>query len=566
MVDKKLMEMLRRLFRIQSERVMVTDDYAELCDYLGVVKMYYDQTVEEKEGYRDIRTGLLFRNNNMESGRVVLYDSGEETGDFRMEFPYYVRGTHYVTAYLEFKKGINEKKLDKDLFQFLSDLTYVLVSRQKMRKTLYYAEYSDMMTGIPNVLFIKKKYNEIIQTASPYDYTVLYVNLKNFRVINEVAGVRAGDEAIIQYSQKALTYVAPNEGVCRMGGDNFVFFVKNEKFEELLNRLKSVKISDLKASPEQTFEISAWVGVSRPVVGEKADMMFRINEAAIACTVAKTRMKQEVVYFTEELKKMSGESKRIIAAFKPAVERHEFKPYFQPKVDMLTGELVGLEALCRWQHGDTMIYPDKFIPALDKEGLIHELDMTILRNTCEAVAVWKSMNMNPVRVSCNFSRKNLFVPDIEEKIINVIREYGLSESDIEIEITESVMESEYDRLLEFTKKLHAAGLSLAVDDFGTGYSSLSLIHNIDADIIKIDKSFVDELTVNEKSRILIESIISIASRLNMSVIAEGVETREQGRALLAMGCNLAQGYYYGKPVDFETATGIVQSHHYEPVG
>ena len=175
------------------------------------------------------------------------------------------------------------------------------------------------------------------------------------------------------------------------------------------------------------------------------------------------------------------------------------------------------------------------------------------------------MGLTPPRVSSNFSRKNLYVPDIEEKIYSVIQENGLDSGDVEIEITESVKESDYDRLIEYVKTLKNLGIHISIDDFGTGYSSLSLIHNIDADVVKIDKSFVDEITNESKAKILIESIISIAHRLKMSVIAEGVETAEQGRALLDFGCSYAQGYYYSKPVDFETATSLISDPPFLPI-
>ena len=164
-----------------------------------------------------------------------------------------------------------------------------------------------------------------------------------------------------------------------------------------------------------------------------------------------------------------------------------------------------------------------------------------------------------------FSKKDLFVPKIESKILKVIEENGLSTDDVEIEITESTKDVEYERLIKFVKTLKENGLFISIDDFGTGYSSLSLLHNIDADVIKIDKSFTDMITADDKTAILVESIITIAQRLKMEIIAEGVETKEQGKKLVELGCNLAQGYYYSKPVDNQSATEIINSCDYEPV-
>ena len=163
------------------------------------------------------------------------------------------------------------------------------------------------------------------------------------------------------------------------------------------------------------------------------------------------------------------------------------------------------------------------------------------------------------------SKKDLFVPKIESKILKVIEENGLSTDDVEIEITESTKDVEYERLITFVKTLKENGLFISIDDFGTGYSSLSLLHNIDVDVIKIDKSFTDMITADDKTAILVESIITIAQRLKMEIIAEGVETKEQGKKLVELGCNLAQGYYYSKPVDYQSATEIINSCDYAPV-
>ena len=292
---------------------------------------------------------------------------------------------------------------------------------------------------------------------------------------------------------------------------------------------------------------------------------MRVEQASVACSLGKHQLKRSVVYYDNDLAAMMKRAREITAMFRPAVASHEFTPFFQPKVNMLTGELVGLEALCRWKHDGSYIYPDRFIPVLDRQGLIHDLDMTILDETCAAIRRWLDMGLTPPRVSFNISRKNLFVPDIEHKILDIIQKHGISTDALEIEITETAKEDEIDRLKGFLAILKQNGLQIAIDDFGTGYSSLSLIHSISADVIKIDKSFVSALRLDNKSGILVETIIQIAERLEMDVIAEGVETADEGRALINMGCCNAQGYYYSRPVDFDSVTGIIRKNHFEPI-
>ncbi|MCR5775429.1 MAG: bifunctional diguanylate cyclase/phosphodiesterase [Lachnospiraceae bacterium] len=575
--NQELLNGIKELMHNTVYETLDAEAYGEICRKVNVSKMYYDIALDNPERYRDQTNGKLIIADEMRADKIILYDNGEETG-LTLTYPYYYGDIEYVHAFIEFPKGVSKEDLDLEVYQMMADLIYVIVSRKNMRQMLDFAEISDPMTGIPNVVYIKRRYAEIIKEIPAEEVSVLFINLRNFKYINEVAGSKAGDEAMVSIAKKLLSLVDVRyEACCRLGGDNFVMLIRSERMEELSAQLRNLKISDLESAPNQVFKIACWVGVSDGKTGKngvsdgktgknRVSITDRLNEAAAACNIGKGNLKKDIVYYDGELVRMMGDNRKIVAIFKPAVKNQEFIPYFQAKVDMTSGELVGFEALCRWIHKGEFIYPDRFIPVLDKEGLIHELDMAIFSATCKSIRSWKDMGYKPPRVSSNFSRKNLYVPDIEEKMISVIREHGLETSDVEVEITESVREADYERLIEFVGTLKKYGVHISIDDFGTGYSSLSLIHNIDADAIKIDKSFVDEVISEGKARILIESIISIANRLKMSVIAEGVETADQGRTLIGFGCNYAQGYYYSKPVDFETATGIVANPSFEPIG
>ncbi|MBO4847463.1 MAG: GGDEF domain-containing protein [Lachnospiraceae bacterium] len=555
---------IRSLFRIASDEKLDNKSFTDICEHLGVAKMYYDMDLGGEERYRDHRSGNLVMAEKEADNKIILYDNGEKT-DLKMTYPYYYYGAEYVHAYIEFKEGITREDIDDNLFQFLADLIYLLVSRRNMRLMLDYAETVDALTGIPNVVFMKRQFEQITQTIPPQEFLVIRVNIQNFKYMNEVGGSLCGDEAMIKYSRMLVHLIDEDEGVCRLGGDNFAFYIHKEHMSDLIEKLNNVVLTDLKYAPGRSFEMMAWIGVSELKEGEHKVFGQRLGEASSACDIAKGQLKQQVVYFNNAIVNMIDHGHDIIAMFRPAVRNREFHPFFQPKVDMRTGKLVGFEALCRWIHDGKFIFPDQFIPIIDKAGLIPDLDMAIFDRTCACIRQWKDMGLNPPRISTNFSRKNLFVQDIEEKILGTIKENGLTTDDLEIEITESVKVQEYDRLIEFVKYLKNNGVHIAIDDFGTGYSSLSLIHNVDVDIIKIDKSFVDNLLDDDRSRVLSHSIISIADKLGIGIIAEGVETREQGEMLLKLGCNVAQGYYYGKPVDYNEATEIIKNSEFEPI-
>ena len=555
---------LRLLLKAAADDHLDEEAYRPICTDLGVCRMYYDMDLGDDNRYRNHRTGRLVMADVEQNNMIMLYDSGEKSDD-KLKYTYYYDGIEYVHAYIEFKEDNDKERQEPEVYRFLSDVVYILASRRNMRLMLDHAEITDVLTGIPNMAYIHKKYKVITATVPPQELLVLRINLQNFRYINETAGAKAGDEAIIQYSRKIIHFVREDECVCRMGGDNFCMFIHRDNLDDVAQKLNNVVISHLQNAPNHTYEVSAWIGVSDVTAEQKLNFTARLNQASIACEMGKTRLKTNIVFFSQELEDMIKRGRDIIAMFRPAVRDKEFHPFFQAKVDMRTGELTGFESLCRWIHDGRFIYPDQFIPVLDKEGLIPDLDMAIFRETCASIRKWKDMGLNPPRISSNFSRKNLFVPDIEERILAVIDEYGLDTGDLEVEITESIKDGEQDRLMDFVRHLKKHGLHIAVDDFGTGYSSLSLIHNIDADVIKIDKSFVDEIPGDSKSGVLIESIITIAGKLGMSTIAEGVETAEQGAALLKMGCFHAQGYYYSKPVDFDSATVLISECPFKPI-
>ena len=563
-VGDKINSDIKELFRTASEEALTNDSFADICKHLGVAKMYYDMDLGDEDRYRDHRSGNLVMAEKEAGNKIILYDSGEKT-DLMKVYPYYYYGAEYVHAYIEFKEGISDRDLDRELFRFLADMIYLLVSRKNMRMMLDYVETIDVLTGIPNVVYMRRRYDQAINTVPAHEWLVLRVNVQNFKHMNEVGGARCGDETIIKYSRILLRMVDDDECVCRLGGDNFALFIHKEHLDDLIKKLECVVMDHLETAPNRTFELSAWIGISQLNEGENKPLGARLNEASTACDLGKSRFKQSVVYYNADMNRIISQGHDILAMFKPALRKGEFIPFFQPKVDMRNGELVGFEALCRWKHEGTFIYPDQFIPILDRSGLIPDLDIAIFDRTCATIKKWKDMGLNPPRVSTNFSRKNLFVENIEEKILKIIKDNGLAVDDLEIEITESVKEHEYDRLIEFVKRLKSCGLHIAIDDFGTGYSSLSLLHNVDADIIKIDKSFVDTMMTDVKAGVLVESIISIADRLGIATIAEGVETAQQGEALLNIGCHLAQGYFYGRPVDPEATAELLKSPHFEPV-
>jgi len=521
---------------IQSEIVM---QYVKSCAKNNIAKIY---TVGDNDS------------------ETVLFDIGiSDVNKHSISFPIKDDNGRCVMAHIEFLSCANPNEVDLDNCKYIVAMLYIAKSLSDCREECQKAKLTDAQTGIPNVIAISRKYNKIRKKMKAQNLVVLFINIQNFKYINETNGAKHGDDVLRAYANALTGIVDEEECVCHMGGDSFGMFIKIEHKHDVLSKLKCIFIGHLRKNSEKTFEISSWIGLSECDKNTSKTFIERLDEASTACFMGKGRLKKNVVTYSNELRRKMDENREIIAMFRPAILNHEFTPFFQAKVDMETGDLVGFESLCRWIHNGRFIYLDQFIPLLDKEELIPDLDMTIFDETCRAISRWKEMGLNPPRISSNFSRKNLFVPSVEKKIYETIKKNNIDVNDVEIEITESVKESETNRLIDFVHQLKNYGIHISIDDFGTGYSSLLLIHNIDADVIKIDKSFIEELPEDRKSIVLIESIISIAKNLNMTLIAEGVETAEQGKKLIELGCSTAQGYYYSKPMDFEAATEVIRN-------
>ncbi|MBR1523121.1 MAG: EAL domain-containing protein [Lachnospiraceae bacterium] len=557
-IEQKAEEIVHKFVHNNASR----EDYRELYDLLGVVKVAFRMDFEKDPMSRGMGPEFVVESERDEDGEVVLFESGTEYKD-KLDFSFSRVGADDVrcTWYLNNKTHL--EYIDTERYIRTAEKLYLIQSVRNMRKMLDFARKHDPQSGIPNGVGIRYLYREAHQANPDIKYAVLYVNLQNFKYINERIGSKGGDEAIVQYARRLTLCVDAEEGVCRLGGDNFVLFIKPENLDRIIHRLSQFTIEDLKEAPDKNFTLSAWIGVAAN--DHDDEIGTRIEHASIANMFAKQRLKQSVVFYSEQFRDMLNHNKRIASLFMPALSKHEFHAYFQAKVDMETGELAGFETLCRWIHDGEFIFPDQFIPVIDRLGLIYELDMEILRLTCESIRKWLDMGLNPPILSVNFSRKDIFVPDVEQEILKMVESYDITPRHVEIEITETASESEYARIIDFTKNLKSMGFRIAIDDFGTGYSSLSLIHNINADVIKIDKSFVTTLHKDSKTEILVESIINIAKRLGMDLVAEGVETAEDGKMLMELGCNIAQGFYYSRPSDYETTTELIKKKPFEPI-
>ena len=389
-------------------------------------------------------------------------------------------------------------------------------------------------------------------------FTAVRFNLKHFSVVNQNIGRENGTlvmKRFIGFIDDLLD--DEDELICRVGGDNFLTLIKSDKLQSVLDILNGTGVIYDEIRDERIF-ISATVGVyvikDIDSVILPTDIMDRVS---LAYHIAKNISQEDVVYFDDALLARRKHDNDISVSFPKALEEREFLVYYQPKVAIDGRHIAGAEALCRWMHNGRMVSPGEFIPVLEQGLDICKLDFYMLDAVCKDIRRWIDSGMNIVRISVNLSRRHLTDIDLLKHIIEIVDRNNVPHKYIEIELTETTTDVEFKDLKRTIGGLQQAGFSTSVDDFGIGYSSLNLIKEMPWNVLKLDKSLLpeegDESPV--QNGVMFKYIVAMAREMGLECIAEGVETKEQVRLLADNNCNLAQGFYFDKPLpveEFET--------------
>ncbi|MCH5271165.1 MAG: GGDEF domain-containing protein [Lachnospiraceae bacterium] len=389
-------------------------------------------------------------------------------------------------------------------------------------------------------------------------FTVVRFNFKRFSAVNQYIGRENGTLVMKKFISLIDDLLDDeNELLCRIGGDNFLTLVKSDKLQSVLDILSGTSIIYDEPNNERIF-ITATAGVyvikdiGRVIL--PTDIMDRVS---LAAHLAKDSPDTDVVYFDDALLTRIKHNDDISVNFQKALEEREFLVYYQPKVAINGRHIAGAEALCRWMHNGQMIPPGEFIPVLEQGRDICKLDFYMLDAVCKDIRRWLDAGMNVVRVSVNLSRRHLSDTDLLEHIIEIIDRNNVPHEYIEIELTETTTDVEFRDLKRIIGGLQQSGISTSVDDFGIGYSSLNLIKEIPWNVLKLDRSLLPAKSDGNSSQkdVMFKYIIAMTQEMGLECISEGVETKEQVQLLADNKCNLAQGFYFDKPLpveEFET--------------
>lgn len=494
------------------------------------------QTVYEPDGKNDI-TELYCDSNGYNN---TPFTETAETGE---------KGFAIGKAYPKVGYTWNDDEISS--IKIVIQLIFMATGRSRLMGLMQKAIFTDNnVTGAPNHLGFLRFTGKIHSQGNLKNYDVLFLNLKNFKYINKVVGNRCGDEILKRYFLNVNKIIDKDEIFARLGGDNFIALVKKENTNEFIKLIYPLEVFIEHNGGVKTFDIFANIGAYSIEPNNNPDDIM--NRSSIALNIARSHGQKDIIWFNPEMMQKTLHDKEISLVFPYALENQEFVVFYQPKVSLCNNSICGCEALVRWIKNDKIVSPMDFIPVLEREGTICKLDFYVLEKVCQDIHNWIQQGIEPVRVSANFSKIHLHNNQLAEQIISIIEKYNIDAKYIEIELTEMSGYEDYEALASFVARMKEKGINTSIDDFGTGYSSLNLLKDLNVDIIKLDKSFLNNIeNTDSKSKtdeIVIKNIVNMVTELNMKVVAEGVETRQQADFLKNINCCMAQGYLFDRPL------------------
>jgi diguanylate cyclase (GGDEF)-like protein/PAS domain S-box-containing protein len=485
------------------------------------------------------------------------------TRHFECEHRVYTRAGEILWV---LSRGLAVRDVSGRAYRVAGSLTDI-TARKQAEARLVHDAFHDALTGLPNrALCLDRLEHALKQYRRDPEkvFGVLFFDLDRFKTINDSLGHSVGDLLLVEVARRLQRFLRPGDTVARLGGDEFAILLTDiggmagathvaERIHELLAQPFSVGGHEVYTSASIGIAMCAEKYERPEELLRDADLaMYRAKQTGSGCC--------EV--FDSDMYESAVALLKLETDLRRAVEREEFVIHYQPIVSLVTGRILGFEALLRWRHPERgLVLPDHFIPAAEETGLIVPIGWWALRTACSQTREWQRLFPvePPVSISVNISGKLFLAPDMAARLLEILEASGLPPESLHLEITESAMMDHREAAVTELTRLRAAGVKLHIDDFGTGYSSLTYLQRFSYDSLKIDRSFVSGMHHEEEGTALVRAIVALGKMLNMNVIAEGVETPEQYHWLQAMACPEAQGFWFSRPLDRNAASLLLQA-------
>ena len=547
-MDSSRNETYNKLFErmVDSMTDMTNFDREEFVNILHDICKFFDLSKGVTEFY-----GSLSAEREKKGEILTDYDDGRGEGKvalFRRTITSsktVIKSTLYKAADSESLTEEEYVKLDRMVRAMLT-----FVSRNRLQsaveKLAFYDEY-----GYPNLNYFMRQLEMMNEKGELNGNTVIQFNLRHFSLINQEIGRDGGDIVIKNYYALIKDFIGDKGLICRVGGDIFAVVFKNDLLKFILQIMNGFPVV-YDEENEKRVLVSACVGVFTlpdDFVFTRPDDI--LTKTFSALQDAKLEFNGTIIYYTERTHVEKEKMMRVRRFFNDALDNDEFKAFYQPKVDILTGKVVGAEALCRWVIGDKTVPPVDFVPVLEQNTDICRLDFRMLDLVCKDIRRWLSEGKSIVKVSVNLSRKHLVDVDLIDHLLKIIDSNKVPHKYIEFELTETMTDIEFSDLKRIANGLRDAGISIAVDDFGVGCSSLNLIREIPWDVLKLDRCFVPSDENYGVTELMFRHVVAMAQAMGLECVAEGVETVRQLEILKENECRIAQGFYFDKPLPVE---------------
>jgi len=559
--------MLRSVIDATPDLIYYKDYKDQQGRYIGCNRAYeifVGYTEAEMFGQTDIdifgpEIGNAFRTRDLKmlaSGETFTYDEWITYPDGRkvllqtIKTPFY-GANHEIRGVLGIGRDITDRWEAEQTIQQQSN-------------SLKYQAYHDALTGLPNRVLLNDRLAQAISKAkrSKTNVAVLFIDLDRFKQINDSLGHHKGDEVLRHIASRLKKSLREGDTIARIGGDEFVVLM------ESLNRVQHAtvmakKIIHILQEPlvveNSELYVTSSIGISLyPQDGSDSQTLLKNSDAAMY--KAKEEGRNTFQYYTKDMTKMAFERVRIEANLRRALKNEELVVYYQPQINQMTGKIIGFEALVRWRDPNLgLISPAHFIPLAEETGLIIPLGERVLLEALLQVKKWSALGLQTGRISVNISAKQLQQENFFKQIRQIIDDNHCDPEKLVLEITEGYVMKNPEHSIILLDQFKSYGIKLAIDDFGTGYSSLAYLKRLPIDKLKIDQSFIQDIPDDSDDAAITRAVVALAKSLNMNVIAEGVETKEQIDFLKETGCEEIQGYYYGKPLPADEATEFLKS-------